>query len=552
MSLYTRCWTRAARAPSHRTTWRCTPTRCYASTTADDAPWFQQLRSEMLGRKVKSSHEYIDVNTDHKLIDTISTFLPPEWCSRTRRSRLRLPLGHHMVWFNTSMPADELLPDGTDPLQSPGEPWVRRMWGGGSLRVRPGAYHDPAKGFAVDSFIVCAERIQDVQLRGHGDAAKIFVTIDRRFARLDTLRAKRQARGGPIFQHQLLHEEWGDAILREQRNLVFLREKTPAELEAIANGQMVAVKYLEPPGSPDFAHTLTPTRSLLFRYSALTFNAHLIHLDRDYARKVEGHRNLLVHGPLSLTLMLQAMSGYIGMEYKGKQVLESIEYRNLAPLYCDEQMRICGMKKKSFDDGHLYDVWIEGPTGGVAVRGTVRTVTTPALEDASKSVRSASRTETGSASDAHSSHRSRQESNRPESSQASTSTRKQRRPGRLPQIRLSSFTVPPVPRMLADNQSPFRVVEAPPSPMRGVMSRRTHFILQRLYPQSATELSIKPVPLVRTYQGRQYIYDPTGVASRHSRYLRQGIVKIEKISIRMLGGSGGRVSRRRKDSRRAS
>jgi hypothetical protein len=37
-------------------------------------------------------------------------------------------------------------------------------------------------------------------------------------------------------------------------------------------------------------------------------------------------------------------------------------------------MRICGSLKKSFVDGELYDVWIEGPTGGVAVKGTMRTV----------------------------------------------------------------------------------------------------------------------------------------------------------------------------------
>jgi hypothetical protein len=103
-------------------------------------------------------------------------------------------------------------------------------------------------------------------------------------------------------------------------------------------------------------------------------NAHLIHLDRDYARNVEGHRDLLVHGPLALTLLLQVMTGHVNAKTDGRNIVESIRYRNLAPLYCDEPMRICGSIKKSFVDGELYDVWIEGPTGGVAVKGTVRTV----------------------------------------------------------------------------------------------------------------------------------------------------------------------------------
>ncbi|KAI2487332.1 hypothetical protein Ptr902_01465 [Pyrenophora tritici-repentis] len=55
------------------------------------------------------------------------------------------------------------------------------------------------------------------------------------------------------------------------------------------------------------------------------------------------------------------------------QVVESIEYRNLSPLYCDEEMRICGFKKKTLFNGAIYDVWIEGPTGGVAVTGTIYT-----------------------------------------------------------------------------------------------------------------------------------------------------------------------------------
>jgi hypothetical protein len=68
------------------------------------------------------------------------------------------------------------------------------------------------------------------------------------------------------------------------------------------------------------------------------------------------------------------MSGHVRVKTKGQYIVESIEYRNLAPLYCDESMRLCGSLKKTFGNGELYDVWIEGPAGGVAVKGTVRTV----------------------------------------------------------------------------------------------------------------------------------------------------------------------------------
>lgn len=38
----------------------------------------------------------------------------------------------------------------------------------------------------------------------------------------------------------------------------------------------------------DFAFSYVPTDTTLFRFSALTFNAHRIHLDKEYAQNVEG------------------------------------------------------------------------------------------------------------------------------------------------------------------------------------------------------------------------------------------------------------------------
>lgn len=56
------------------------------------------------------------------------------------------------------------------------------------------------------------------------------------------------------------------------------------------------------------------------------------------------------------------------------EVITSIGYRNIAPLYCDEEMRICVKKKKRIDTGHSWDVWIEGPTGGMAVKAVARSI----------------------------------------------------------------------------------------------------------------------------------------------------------------------------------
>lgn len=78
---------------------------------------------------------------------------------------------------------------------------------------------------------------------------------------------------------------------------------------------------------------------------------------------------MLVHGPLTLTLMLQVLHKHVKPML---EVITSIEYRNIAPLYCDEEMRVCVKRKKQTDTGHSWDVWIEGPTGGMAVKAIAR------------------------------------------------------------------------------------------------------------------------------------------------------------------------------------
>jgi hydroxyacyl-ACP dehydratase HTD2-like protein with hotdog domain len=72
---------------------------------------------------------------------------------------------------------------------------------------------------------------------------------------------------------------------------------------------------------------------------------------------------------LTLTLLLSVLEHHfldLGLR------VEHIEYKNLAPLFVDEILTVCG-KVKNGGGGGAWDVWIEGPKGGLAVRGTVRT-----------------------------------------------------------------------------------------------------------------------------------------------------------------------------------
>ena len=65
--------------------------------------------------------------------------------------------------------------------------------------------------------------------------------------------------------------------------------------------------------------------SLLFRFSALTYNGHRIHYDRDYAREVEGYPGLVTHGPLQALAMAEAA--------RARGLGTACEYRLVAPLF---------------------------------------------------------------------------------------------------------------------------------------------------------------------------------------------------------------------------
>src|SRR5690606_16624740 len=93
-------------------------------------------------------------------------------------------------------------------------------------------------------------------------------------------------------QHDYLQD--GSLAIREEQDIVY-REPTPPKL---GGGEEL------PTG--DWHESITPSSTLLFRYSAVTFNGHRIHYDFPYVTEAEGYPGLVVHGPLIATLNLPA------------------------------------------------------------------------------------------------------------------------------------------------------------------------------------------------------------------------------------------------------
>lgn len=307
-----------------------------------------------------------------------------------------MPPGHHLVYFPPMQTESQLLPDGTDPKHSPGLGFSRRLWAGGSIETPPPAAAASstqglgevaaAAGLRMagpNRFCACRERIADVTVRGTPGAEKVYVELLREYGVYDG-----QAVVAPLPTAESLDL---DVKVTERRTLVFLRDQEVGDGKAAtAAAAATTRRAVKPPHKPDYSFDLTPSRRLLFHFSALSHNAHLIHLDSEYCRSHEGHRELLVHGPLSLVLMMTAVQDaartILSLGDLGPRPwVQGIRYRNLAPLYVGERMRVCVRHTpnaavanhhtiiNTLSPVNNWDVWIEGPDGGMVVKASAVT-----------------------------------------------------------------------------------------------------------------------------------------------------------------------------------
>jgi hydroxyacyl-ACP dehydratase HTD2-like protein with hotdog domain len=139
-------------------------------------------------------------------------------------------------------------------------------------------------------------------------------------------------------------------VLTDRRNWVFQRELTPENpVKAPPKPEEKAL----PTGEHQRDFCQTPTS--LFRFSALTFNAHKIHYLPEWCSEVEGHRNAVVHGPLNLINMLDFWRD-TSRGGDTEAVPKSIAYRAMSPLYVGEPYRIL-LEHESGSNGWKAEVW---------------------------------------------------------------------------------------------------------------------------------------------------------------------------------------------------
>lgn len=198
------------------------------------------------------------------------------------------PYTVHWCLAQPVFPHDQLGPDG-HPTRGgflPPVPLPRRMWAGGELN-----FIDPLR---VGDLATRVSRISDIAVKAGSTGQLCFVSVEHTIT---------TPRGVAIRErHDIVYRDMGG---------------TPA----------APAKAPPPPPVAQHRESHVSDPVLLFRYSALTFNGHRIHYDRDYVTKVEGYPGLIFHGPLQAALLVE-----FAAKLKGK-VPGKFSYRGLQPLF---------------------------------------------------------------------------------------------------------------------------------------------------------------------------------------------------------------------------
>ncbi|MGI9363485.1 MAG: FAS1-like dehydratase domain-containing protein [Parasphingorhabdus sp.] len=205
----------------------------------------------------------------------------------------------------------------------PPVPLPRRMWAGSVLRF----VGDLRVGDAVHR----RSRIADVTVKEGRSGTLCFVTVE----------------------HEV--STGGIVVIEERQSLVY------RAIESAPISPAGAAPIVPPPaadaGETTVIRDVTPP--LLFRYSALTFNAHRIHYDLPYATQEEGYPGLVVHGPLQASLLF-----HLAAQCRDGRPPDRFEFRSTSPLFAYDPVMLHAGR---VEDDRL-DLWSARSQGPAAMR----------------------------------------------------------------------------------------------------------------------------------------------------------------------------------------
>jgi 3-methylfumaryl-CoA hydratase len=186
----------------------------------------------------------------------------------------------------------------------------RRMWAGGRLTFET--------DIPIGASIARRSTIADVTAKTGSTGTMMFVTV----------------------HHEILTKT-GVAV-REEQDIVFREAPKPGTQSPHRSTEVESAEH---------SRRVTPDPTQLFRFSALTFNAHRIHYDRDYCRDVEGYPGLVVQGPFTAMLLMDHLRASLP-DVK----VRSFKFRAQSPLFDTAPFDLCLNAR----EGGV-DLWAQGP-----------------------------------------------------------------------------------------------------------------------------------------------------------------------------------------------
>ncbi|MFK7840738.1 MAG: MaoC family dehydratase N-terminal domain-containing protein [Sphingorhabdus sp.] len=214
-----------------------------------------------------------------------------------------IPQGLHWCLCLPESPTKELALDGHPEKGGflPPIPLPRRMWASSSV-----SFKHPLK---LGDEVARVSSIASIENKSGKSGDLVFVAVD--------------------------HDTFVDdrIMISERQNIVYREPATKTTNAQPAKAQ--------PPNFQDWdwQQEIIACEKMLFRFSALTFNSHRIHYDRPYAMQKEGYPDLVVHGPLMATLLLNLAASQLGPNR-----LSSFSFRGLSPAFAGLSLQLVGKR----------------------------------------------------------------------------------------------------------------------------------------------------------------------------------------------------------------
>lgn len=172
----------------------------------------------------------------------------------------------------------------------------------------------------------------------------------------------KEGRSGQLVFVRVLHqlEDAEGPLLSEEQDIVYREAAAPTATPQAG---------VPAPGDPTWRSEMVPDPVLLLRYSAVTFNGHRIHYDRPYATVEEGYPALVVHGPLTATLLIE----HVRRKLPDAPIV-AFSFKAISPIFDHEPFYLCAQR----DPGSTrIKVWAENVRGHLCVEGLVTLADTP-------------------------------------------------------------------------------------------------------------------------------------------------------------------------------